>query len=224
MIDDLETLRLLTQPLRLRLLETLRTGAAPMTVKELAQALGMPPTRLYHHVNLLAERGLIRVASTRIVSGITEKRYAATASRVGVDRSLLTPAAGAEANRATLDVLLSVILDEVRSEIVRSVERGLIDLALTGEDKIGPRRLVLGRKWFRLTDAEAKDLGERLLAATEHSADRVVDPGQAEPSVDDEARFYELLIGFYPAVSAVATERDEARVPGAEEPGAEGPA
>lgn len=201
LIGDLETLRLLTQPLRLRLLETLRTGAAPMTVKELAAALGMPPTRLYHHVNLLEERGLIRVAGTRLVSGITEKRYAASAARVGVDRSLLTPAAGDETNRQTLEVLLSVILDEVRSEIIRAVEAGLIDLALSAEDKIGPRRLVLGRKWYRLTNPEVTELEERLFAATEHFAERGVGADTPERPPGDEARLYELLIGFYPAVS-----------------------
>src|SRR5687767_13347850 len=151
-IGDLETLRLLTQPLRLHLLETLRTGAAPMTVKELAQALGTPPTRLYHHVKLLEERGLIRVAGTRLVSGITEKRYAVSAARIGVDRSLLDPANQGGDDLDALDVLLSVLLDEVRGEIRRAVRSGLIDLSLSSEDRIGPRRLILGRKWYRFTD------------------------------------------------------------------------
>ena len=199
LIDDLETLRLLTQPLRLRLLETLRVGPAPMSVKELAAALGVPQTRLYHHVNMLEAHGLLRVAGTRLVSGITEKRYAATATRIGVDRSLLAPAAAGDEGLETLEVLLSVVLDEVRSEIKRAVRAGLIDLELSGEDKIGPRRLVLGRKWFRLTDAEVDELERRLFEATEHFADRVVGPGAGGEAADG-ARFYELVIGFYPAV------------------------
>src|SRR5688572_10061938 len=79
-VTDLETLKLISDPLRLRMLELLR--GEPRTVKELARALGVAPTKLYYHVKLLLERELIRVAETRIVSGITEKRYQVTAARL----------------------------------------------------------------------------------------------------------------------------------------------
>jgi DNA-binding transcriptional ArsR family regulator len=200
LIDDLETLRLMTQPLRLRLLEALRTSPEPLAVKELAAALGVPQTRLYHHVNLLEERGLIRVARTRLVSGIVEKRYAVTAARIGVDRTLLAPAAAGDEGLETLEVLLSVVLDEVRSEIKRAVRAGLIDLELSGEDKIGPRRLVLGRKWLWLTDAEVEEFERALVELGERFEHRAAGPGPRE-TAEDGARLYEQVIGFYPAVS-----------------------
>jgi DNA-binding transcriptional ArsR family regulator len=214
LIDDLETLRLLTQPLRLRLLEALRTSPEPLTVKELAADLGTPQTRLYHHVNLLEEHGLIRVAQTRLVSGITEKRYAATAARIGVDRSLLAPAAAGEPDMESLDVLLSVVLDEARSEIRRAVQAGLIDLERSGENQVGPRQLVLGRKWFRFTEAQLAEFEGALKALSERFADQIVPllPGAAGAT---EAQLYELLLGFFPAVSPAA--------PGGDRPGADGP-
>jgi predicted ArsR family transcriptional regulator len=45
------------------------------TVKELAAALDVPPTRLYYHVRMLEEHGLIEVVDRRMVSGIEERRY-----------------------------------------------------------------------------------------------------------------------------------------------------
>ena len=209
LIDDLETLRLLTQPLRLRLLEALRVSPEPMSVKELAAALGVPQTRLYHHVNLLEAHGLLNVAATRLVAGITEKRYAVTSSRIGVDRTLLAPAAAGDPELETLEVLLSVVLDEVRGEIKRAVRAGLIDLELAGEDDIGPRRLLLGRKWFRLTDGEAEDLGRRLLAVTEQFVEHTDAAGAQEGA--DNRHLYELLIGFYPAVSGPSAGDGEGR-------------
>ena len=200
LIDDLETLRLLAQPLRLRLLEALRTSPEPMAVKELAAALGVPQTRLYHHVNLLEERGLIRIARTSLVSGIVERRYAATAARIGVDRTLLAPAAAGDEGLETLEVLLSVVLDEVRSEIKRAVHAGLIDLELSGEDKIGPRRLVLGRKWFWLTDDEVEEFETALVEIGKRFEHRSAGPGPRE-TAEDDARLYEQVIGFYPAAS-----------------------
>src|SRR5947209_14743424 len=76
-IDDFETLKVLADPRRKQLIDLLRQDGA--TVKELASSLRVSPKSLYYHVNLLLKHGLIRVVDTRLVSGITEKRYRATA-------------------------------------------------------------------------------------------------------------------------------------------------
>src|SRR4026208_51386 len=88
-IDNLETLRLLTDPLRMRVMSALadRTDA-PSTVKQLAAQLEARPPRLYYHVNLLEEHGLIKVASSRVVSGIIEKSYIPAARSINVDPEL----------------------------------------------------------------------------------------------------------------------------------------
>ncbi|HUR76638.1 MAG TPA: helix-turn-helix domain-containing protein [Acidimicrobiales bacterium] len=88
-IDDLATLRLLSDPLRLRLIEEL--GAQPTTVKALARAMGMKPNRLYYHVNLLEQHGVVRVTQTRIVSGIVERTYALVARHFAVSEALALP-------------------------------------------------------------------------------------------------------------------------------------
>src|SRR5262245_46354904 len=75
LVADVETLKALSDPLRLRIIERMVTRIdEPWTVKELAAELGVPPTRLYHHVDLLLERELIRPVERRVVSGIIETR------------------------------------------------------------------------------------------------------------------------------------------------------
>src|SRR5579872_2555332 len=76
-IDDLETLKVVADPRRKQLIDLLRQDAA--TVKELAAVMRVSPKSLYYHINLLQKHGLIRVVDTRLVSGITEKRYRAMA-------------------------------------------------------------------------------------------------------------------------------------------------
>lgn len=190
-VRDLETLKLISDPLRLRLLEIAREE--PVTAKEMARRLGVSQTRLYYHIKLLEERNLLTVASTRLVSGIVEKHYRTTAYRLSVDKTLIGPTAqGSDA----LDTYLSVVLDEVRSEINRSVDAGLIDLERTGEDEVAPRRLVLGRNWARLTPAQVEEFARMqrtlwcLLKETQANAD------------DPDARLYEVLFAFYPTLSA----------------------
>jgi DNA-binding transcriptional ArsR family regulator len=77
-IRDVATLKALADPLRLEILFELLRG--PTTVKSVAAALGVGATRLYYHFKILERAGLIRVAGTRMVSGIEERRYAAVAT------------------------------------------------------------------------------------------------------------------------------------------------
>src|SRR5919197_498369 len=72
-LDTVERLKAMADPLRIRFVTELLEG--PRTVKEVAEALGVPPTRLYYHVKILERHGLIEVANRRMVSGIEERSY-----------------------------------------------------------------------------------------------------------------------------------------------------
>ena len=111
-VDDLATLRVLSDPLRLRLIELL--GVKPATVKTLAKALGVKPNRLYYHVNLLAEHGLVRVTASRMVSGIVERTYGLVARHITVDDNLAMPA---ELRQAMADTILSVVGAELEQAL-----------------------------------------------------------------------------------------------------------
>ena len=202
-IDDLDTLRLLTQPVRLKVVEALRSAPGPLTVKELAAALGTTQTKLYYHINLLEGADLIRVAATRLVSGIVEKRYAAATYRLSVDRALLSPAASGDDG---LEVLLSIILDQARTEIRRSVAAGLIDLETWRGDERSPSSLILGRKWLLLTPEELAEFHRRLDEVLQAYEGRDPMPHEFVSDAPPGSQLYELLIGFYPAVFDVPWE------------------
>jgi DNA-binding transcriptional ArsR family regulator len=80
-IDDVESLRAMADPTRLAILTTLMdpvdSELPVMSAKELAAHLGESQTKLYRHIRQLEAAGLIRVAATRMVSGILEQRYQA---------------------------------------------------------------------------------------------------------------------------------------------------
>jgi DNA-binding transcriptional ArsR family regulator len=92
-VADAQTLKALADPLRLALLAALmRRGPAGlriMSVKELAAEISEPQTKLYRHMKLLEATGLIRVAETRVVSGILEQRYQARQTDLRFGRDLL---------------------------------------------------------------------------------------------------------------------------------------
>src|SRR3954469_553299 len=81
-------MRALAHPLRLRILELF--AEAPRTTKQVADMLGQPPTRLYHHVAALERAGLLVLKETRPNRGVVEKWYEAVARQMEAPRSRAT--------------------------------------------------------------------------------------------------------------------------------------
>ena len=91
-VDNVDMLKAMADPTRMAILVALmktRHDLPVMSVKELAAELGEPQTKLYRHVRQLEAAGLIRVASTRMVSGILEQRYQASQQDLRLGRGFL---------------------------------------------------------------------------------------------------------------------------------------
>ncbi len=188
-INTVETLKIVADPLRLRILAALRRS--PATAKELARQLDTPLKGLYYHLGLLEEHGLIRVRSTRVVSGIIEKQYEAAAYRISVDRALFNP----EPDEATgIEVFLSFVLDHARAEILKSISAGLLSPHPPSPDD-GEGGLNLGRLWLRLTREQRVAFERRMKDLELEFAAQ-----QAAPD-DPDAQLYEVLIGIYPVIA-----------------------
>ena len=106
-IRDAATLKALADPTRLQVLMELSDGAK--TVKDVAASLGVGATRLYYHFKILERAALIRVAKRRMVSGIEERTYAATAQS-------WTPAPEATSSLVQSG-LVDALLEVVRAEL-----------------------------------------------------------------------------------------------------------
>jgi DNA-binding transcriptional ArsR family regulator len=184
-ISDVETLKALSDPVRLRILETMVTAAdETWTVKRIAAALGVGPTKLYHHINILEERELIKVAGTRVVSGIIETSYRIAQLSLRLDRSLLT-GAGADVRSSVHDVL-AVIFDSVRDEIEKGLASGMVKSA---DD---PLSELLIRGLTMLHPDRAAELRRRLRELLqEFDTD---DPSDVEPG----ALPFGYLVATYP--------------------------
>lgn len=87
-IDRPEQLKALADPLRQRLLNAFCCN--PATTRQVADLLGEQATRLYHHVKLLENAGLIQLVETKQNRGTIEKYYLATAHNFIVDHQMLS--------------------------------------------------------------------------------------------------------------------------------------
>jgi DNA-binding transcriptional ArsR family regulator len=186
-ISDLATLRILTDSFRLQIVGAL---SQPSTVKTLADRLQVQQVKLYYHINLLEQHGLIRVVGSRVVSGILEKIYQASAFRYQPAPELLAlPPASGEAE-SNFDAYISTMLDTTKADLKRSHTAGRINMA---NDAPRIERLVSVKALTSLTPEKADKLYLRLkeLLAEMEELDSEGDP-TAEP--------YEMLLVLFPTL------------------------
>ncbi|HKE92357.1 MAG TPA: winged helix-turn-helix domain-containing protein [Gemmatimonadales bacterium] len=123
-------LRALAHPLRLRMIELF--AESPKTTKQVAEILGQPPTRLYHHVAALERSGLLVLKERRKNRGTVEKWYAGVAQQIRAEGSPRDAAAGRRVRRA----VAATVLEQTKQELVTMPPHAR-EAALLG-------RLVLG--------------------------------------------------------------------------------
>ncbi|MEX2393615.1 MAG: winged helix-turn-helix domain-containing protein [Actinomycetota bacterium] len=102
-LDSIEQLKGIADTLRLQIL--LEVADDPRTVKQIAAKLGVPQTRLYYHMKLLERLGFIRVVARRMVSGIEERSYLATAASWNISPDLLASVGKVGVLKAMFDLV-----------------------------------------------------------------------------------------------------------------------
>ena len=105
--DDPAVLAALYDPIRYRIFRALER---PCSIAELSDEVGRPANRLYYHVRLLAEAGLVRQVGTRPKGRHTERIYGRAAARIRFTGEL-EPGAGRG--------LVGAIADELDTAIER---------------------------------------------------------------------------------------------------------
>jgi len=160
-VGDAETLKALADPLRLALLTALMRagpgGLRVMSVKELAEELGEPQTKLYRHVKQLEAANLIRVAASRMVSGILEHRYQACQQDLRFGRDLIREQGTADDATAVLGSLFDAYRDRFFAAYLQDQRAG-------PDSPPGPtyRKPVLSMAEIDVSEARAAELHDRV--------------------------------------------------------------
>jgi AcrR family transcriptional regulator len=203
-IRDYDTLKAVADPLRAQVVELLIHD--PLTVGQVAQRLGLAPSKLYYHFGLLEKIGLIAVVETRMVANIAEKIYRATGSHIAVEPSLLN--LRTDAGKETVNTLTVSTLDTTRDDLLRSLQARYAMLDAGSSRR--PRAVNVSRMLSRLSDEQAQEFNRRIVALM-HEFD-AADAGPT-PAGEDEPVTFALTVAFYP--SFYFREDDGGKPPGA---------
>lgn len=159
--DTLEQLDVLSAPFRVQILDVF---ARPSTVKEAADRLAVPVTRLYYHVNLLLDHGFLEVVEEREVGSLVERKFAVTADSFRPSEQFLDRY-GAEGRLEGIKLLF------------RSAEAGIESAAANGLlDVIDGERSTLSFSQFRLTPERRREFVSKLNELLTEYSDREGEP------------------------------------------------
>lgn len=187
LVDDLETLKVMTDPTRIEILHIL--APEPQTINQVAEKLGLSNSRLYYHFKQLEDHGLISVVHTRMVNNIVEKFYWSTADDIDIDTSLLD--FSSESGKENIERLVSSSLETTRIDMLRTLQARRENLT-TGAASV-PREMVITNVKKRLKDETFQAYIKRLKDLLEEFSKL-----PEEPSEGEDINQFSLAVYAYP--------------------------
>lgn len=157
-LDDLEILKVLADPLRNQIMEVLTP--APLTINQVAARLGEESSKLYYHFNLLEKNGLIHIVETNVVGNLIEKRYWITAYEFELNEKLLNFNVETPEGTEKIITMLLANINATRDDLRRSMYARHQQISQGAPQQ--PRRVLDNREILHLTDEMAAEFHKRL--------------------------------------------------------------
>jgi DNA-binding transcriptional ArsR family regulator len=163
-IKDLEQIKLLSDPLKLQLLQAF--AEKPLTTKQVASDLGESVTKLYRHVDALHDAGLLEIAGEQQKRGTVERTFRAVARRFEADHSLFADQGDAEGPNAARDMLRACESEILAALTMQGTRSDNDPIVMRLRCKASPARIAELRDslsaWIAATqqDDEAGDAGK----------------------------------------------------------------
>jgi DNA-binding transcriptional ArsR family regulator len=189
-LSNLDQVKVLADPLRIRILEAF---CEERTTKQVAELLGEKPTRLYHHVDALEKVGLIRLSRTRQNRGTLEKYYLAVARSFRADSSIFQTTEDSRGGdqRAALRNMVSMIFDTTAAELARMMGKA------DAEDVLEKQGIVSFLE-IRGTKKELDEVRDKLNALV--ASLTATGEGDAAREETEDAERYRLTLAYYPLI------------------------
>lgn len=181
-LTTLEQVKTLSDPLRIRILESL---CVERTTKQVADLLGERPTKLYHHVDSLMRAGLIHLTRTRQNRGTVEKYYQSVARMFRTDPRLFAAAPG-EGKSDALRKMLAAVFENTAVEMLQLLS------SAEGADAIQEEGIL------SYLEVQAS---EKAILAMRAKMDKLIKEAAAETTSaggKQERRRYRLTLAFFP--------------------------
>jgi hypothetical protein len=157
---------------------------SPKTTKQVADLLGEPPTRLYHHVAALERAGLLVLKETRQNRGAVEKWYAGVAQQIQ-DSPAFERNTKVSSRRSARRAVAATALEQAKQEIM-AIPAGAKEPALV-------TRLV-----FVARASEIADIRNRLMNTVQAMRNEL---HREDSAPEPDCERWALTLAFAPVAS-----------------------
>ena len=175
-IKELAQVRLLSDPLKLRLIQAFAESAK--TTKQVAAELGESVTKLYRHVDALHDSGLLVVVAEKQKRGTIERTFRAVAQRFEADETLFSGETGGEAAEAA-------------RELFRAAEAEVLDALANTSDTVDEQPIVM-RIRGKASPEKIAELRATLKAWLESIPNDDASPNDEAKQIGGFIAFYEI--------------------------------
>lgn len=157
-LTTLAEAKVLSDPYRYKVLSYFSKMNGPATVKQVADAMGDVPSKVYYHVKKLEKIGILELVRTEEINGIVAKFYELTAENFDIDLS--KDYMNLEENNTKLMMnevqkMFSKIYDISKQEVITHLDE------LSKENKKGKASLAMENLY--LTEKEAEEFSNYVL-------------------------------------------------------------
>lgn len=188
-LQNVEQLRTVADPLRIRIFESL--ARQPMTATQVGDELNIPAPKAHYHVRELERIGLVRLVETRERSGILEKYYRAVARNLQAPPQLLQSSDPDE---------IAGAITEMFANVSQSLLTALRHIAAEKGESFESYALALGGETIWMTPAEFQ--------RTIKAASDLFKPYRERRGIEGEREAQVTIVG-YDTQLATRDERDE---------------
>ncbi|RJX39169.1 ArsR family transcriptional regulator [Paenibacillus pinisoli] len=144
-LTTIEEIRIFSDPYRMKIMNQFHKASHPVTIKEIADKLGEVPAKVYYHARKLESIGLLQIAETKMINGITAKYYTAYEGTIEINQDHVD------------DSIKEIYASEAQKLIARTFDESK-DKYLTNKASISAGVALLMNSDLYLTPDEAKQL------------------------------------------------------------------
>lgn len=143
-LKTMSEIKIISNPIRLRVLRNYYAYGQPATVKQMAIYMGEVPANIHYHVKKLVEIKVLELHHTENVNGITAKFYVPSAKSIKIEDEN-NAIEGGYINEK--EIIVSNVFDESKKEFLKNMR----------EESNGEEGTIVASK-IRLSESEYKEV------------------------------------------------------------------
>ena len=136
-IDNIKLLKVISDPTRKMIIDVLYDK--PLTASEIAEKISYPKDKIYYHIKKLKTNGILIIAESEIVKGITQNKFINAAKKFEIDPTLIGEETKPSTDKKNDGETEAQDIESIE-EAVENIDQKLMELKFTKSQELEDRK------------------------------------------------------------------------------------